>query len=168
MKPSIYRVPCASLGDLYIMPKPSAEQLDEDVKYYRSIGINAVVSMLKKNEEKELGLQEEARICARHKIQFLRMDVLDLGLPALAPFTSLVEKVAVKLAKGEAVAVHCRAGIGRSGMLISCTLIHLGISADAAIAHVSKSRGVAIPDTDEQIAFIHNFESAYNNTVETL
>jgi protein-tyrosine phosphatase len=58
---------------------------------------------------------------------------------------------------GQNVAVHCRAGIGRSGMVAACSLVALGLAAPLAQAEVSKARGVAIPDTVEQGVFISLF-----------
>ena len=52
------------------------------------------------------------------------------------------------------VAVHCRAGIGRSGLVASCILIKDDMTAEAAIKLVSSGRGVPIPETAEQSAFI--------------
>lgn len=58
---------------------------------------------------------------------------------------------------GRNVAVHCRAGIGRSGMVTAATLIALGYETSNAVEIVSASRGVSIPDTVEQGGFIVEF-----------
>lgn len=142
------------------MPKPSAERLDADVQHYRTIGINVIVSLLAKTEATELGLQAEAITCANHHLQFLQLGIPDFGLPALAPFTTLVRQIATKLTNGESVAVHCRAGIGRSGMLACCTLIELGLSPADAIEQVTTSRGQEVPDNDQQTDFIYRFSKA--------
>ncbi|MHA1127466.1 MAG: protein-tyrosine phosphatase family protein [Alphaproteobacteria bacterium] len=159
MKPSFYPVTTTSTGKLYMMPKPSSEFLNADLRYYRSDGINVVVSMLEKTEALELGLQVEAASCARHQLQFIQLETPDFGLPEDAPFATLVNFVVMKLAQGQSVAVHCRAGIGRSGMLIACVLIDLGLTPEAAIKQVTESRGQTVPETDEQIAFIYKYAS---------
>ena len=61
------------------------------------------------------------------------------------------------LDKGMNVAIHCRAGIGRSGVLASCILIRAGFSAEQAISKVGTARGIEIPDTEEQLKFIMNY-----------
>jgi protein-tyrosine phosphatase len=47
--------------------------------------------------------------------------------------------------------VHCRAGIGRSGIAAAAVLVSLGHEPRDVFAMVSKARGVSVPDTDEQI-----------------
>jgi protein-tyrosine phosphatase len=37
-------------------------------------------------------------------------------------FHGLVERLLARLAAGEAVAVHCYAGVGRTGLLLACLL----------------------------------------------
>jgi len=58
---------------------------------------------------------------------------------------------------GKNIAIHCRAGIGRTGLSASCLLICDGYSAEAAMDMVSAARGVQIPDTEEQFDFICDF-----------
>ena len=46
--------------------------------------------------------------------------------------------------------VHCRQGIGRSGLVAACLLVRKGISPGAAVEMVSAARGVSVPETTEQ------------------
>jgi len=140
------------------MPKPSGEWLDDDIGHYRAIGIDVIVSLLTEVEASELGLADEKSICDAHGIEFLQLPIPDRGLPELAEFGSLVETTFRHIEIGKTVGVHCRAGIGRSGMLICCVLKQAGLSADEAVSRVSGARGVQVPDTQEQLAFIgkHN------------
>ena len=50
--------------------------------------------------------------------------------------------------------VHCRAGIGRSGMAAACVAARFVGSPAEAVAAVSEARGLSIPDTAAQRAFI--------------
>ena len=67
-----------------------------------------------------------------------------------AEFTELVNSVTDFLRKGKAVAVHCRAGIGRSSMIVASALINIGLSTESAFRSIEESRGCPVPDTDEQ------------------
>ncbi|MBB3992535.1 protein-tyrosine phosphatase [Sulfitobacter undariae] len=78
-----------------------------------------------------------------------------MHLPAPVAFGICVAETATRLRNGSNIAIHCYASIGRSGMLVCAVLGHFGYTPPHAIAHVSKMRGVPVPDTAEQAAFIH-------------
>ena len=155
--PSVYKIQIASAGDLYIMPKPSGEWLRDDVKAYREIGISRIVSLLEHKEASDLGLSNEGDICEEFGIDFVQYPIRDLALPTEADFRELVNSTCIALQNGTNIAVHCRAGVGRSGMLSSCVLIKLAVPADEAVFFIGEARGVSIPDTLEQHQFIQNF-----------
>jgi protein-tyrosine phosphatase len=157
MKPSIYPVPLYVSGRFYVMPKPSGDWLEDDIGAMRLEGIDYVVSMLTGDEVEELGLTEEPEICGRLGVAFSRFAIEDRGVPELAELVPVVEGIVDDLTRGKSVAVHCRAGIGRSGLLVACVLTRFGHSAEAAIESVSRARGVPIPDTAEQAEFVHAF-----------
>ena len=161
MKPSPNLVTTDLSGRMFILSKPSSEHLHENMRDLRSVGIDLMVSMLEQKEAAALGLQNEGDACRQYQIGFMQFEIQDLGLPDVKLFTSLIGEITNKLRSGQHVAVHCRAGIGRSGMVACCVLIRLGFTSEDAIKHVTKARGVAIPDTDEQIAFIHQFSAAH-------
>lgn len=156
MKPSIYEISGAYSGRLFIMPKPSGEWLAEDIQHYSTLDVSTVISMLEAPEIEELALQKEGDVCAAVRMNFVNFPIPDRGLPDPTKFTALVSETVQRLANGERVAVHCRAGIGRSGMLVCSSLAVLCGSAEQAIKAVSEARGVEVPDTQEQRIFIQN------------
>ena len=139
------------------MPCPRGDQLNSDMECYRSKGVDLIVSMLALDEAKMLGLEDESLACAQADIDFMSSPISDFGLPEIAVFDALVGQIADLLRDGRKVVVHCRAGIGRSGMVTAGTLIALGFESDAAIEQVSIYRGMPIPDTAEQGKFIEEF-----------
>ncbi|WP_346896421.1 dual specificity protein phosphatase family protein [uncultured Roseibium sp.] len=157
MKPSLYSVPVKASGRLFIMPKPSGDWLEDDIGVLRGEGIDYIVSMLTGDEQEDLGLTEEESICGRFGLSFFRFAVEDRGVPELRELVRMVDGIVGDLAAGKSVAVHCRAGIGRSGLLTACVLTRFGLSAEHAIDSVSLARGVPIPDTEEQAEFVRTF-----------
>ena len=125
---------------------------------YREIGISKIVSLLEHNEASDLGLSNEGGICKEFGIGFVQYPIKDFSLPTEDGFRELVHSTCVALKNGANVAVHCRAGIGRSGMLSSCILIQLAVPADKAVSLVSEARQASIPDTPEQRQFILDFQ----------
>ncbi len=52
------------------------------------------------------------------------------------------------------VVIHCRMGIGRSSMLAAAILIHLGMESSNIFERISTYRGLQVPDTPAQTAWI--------------
>ena len=144
-------------GRLWIMPCPDGACLTNDVERYRAAGATCVVSMLAHGEAEMLGLAREGEICSQAGLEFQQHPIVDFGLPNAADFAALVASIKSALESGQGVAVHCRAGIGRSGMVTAGVLVAQGSSADQAMATVAHARGVSIPDTVEQGNFVHDF-----------
>ncbi len=126
-------------------------------------GINTVLSMLPAEEAAELGVAQEGMLFAERRLTFLTHPIADFHLPEIAEFSDLIQSLAGRLNAGESITVHCRAGIGRSGMVAACVLIALGHTATNAIAAVSDARGVSIPDTVEQADFISLFGQLFKS-----
>lgn len=157
MKPSVYKIDSATRGAFFLMPKPSGEWLREDIRYYAEIGIEHVVSLLEPNEISELGLLREKEVCKAAGILFTSFAIPDRQIPQNDKFDTLVVNLAENLAGGTSLAIHCRAGIGRSGLLACCILKSIGLDSEKAISLVSEARGLVIPDTRVQVDFIHSF-----------
>ncbi|MGB1010571.1 MAG: protein-tyrosine phosphatase family protein [Thiolinea sp.] len=154
LKPDIYEVTVIGKGSLYAMPRPSSEWLEDDVKYYASLGVDLVISHLEKHEERELGLRQEEVRLKEADIDFISYPIADRGLPDTEKYLAFIEGVYQRLLAGDNVAVHCRVGIGRTGMTTASLLVRDGYSGKVAIDMVSAARGVPIPDTEEQYDFI--------------
>jgi protein-tyrosine phosphatase len=59
------------------------------------------------------------------------------------------------LKTGKNVAIHCRQGIGRSGLLAAASLMTSGIGAREAGDAVTKARGVTVPETPGQMQWLN-------------
>ena len=120
------------------------------------------VSLLERDEVSELGLQREAELCRASGIEFLSFPIPDRGVPENGPdVLQIASSIASGIACGRAVAIHCRAGIGRSSMIAACALICSGIEASEALARIKTARGLTVPDTDEQRDWIMAFGRTY-------
>lgn len=147
---------------LAIMPRPrGGEWLDDEIAGLRSQGIHIVASLLTDEEMVELELQQEEALCIAQGIRFIRLPIPDRGTPeSIRAVSAVAGEVATLLVRGGAAVIHCRAGIGRSGLLAACIMIELGTPATTAIQSITQARGCPIPDTDEQRAWIVRYETA--------
>lgn len=126
-----------------------------DLRAVKGRGVTTIVSLLEPEEAAALSISEERAFCKTLGLRFLSHPVRDMHLPEAAPFRVFAARIAGQIRNGAHIAIHCRASIGRSGMLACLTLGHFGYGAARALAHVTSVRGCTVPDTGEQTAFIH-------------
>jgi len=139
-------------GSLSIMPKPvSGEFVDDEFKGLAINGITLMVSLLERSEAYQLGLAQESELCKKFNMKFINYPIEDRNIPTqLGSFDKFIRKVHGEISGGAHAAIHCRSGIGRSGLVSACILMHENYLPVEAFAAVSDARGVSVPDTDEQ------------------
>lgn len=139
-------------GQLAIVPRPRGEDwLRDEARAWKDEGLDVVVSLLTTDEIKDLGLADEAESIRTHGLQFYQLQIPDLGVPpSMASALEFLEKLRSELGAGKNVAVHCRQGIGRSGLVAASLLSLSGIDPETAFQRVSAARGLPVPETPEQ------------------
>ena len=158
MQAEMYEIIPCPRGRLATMPRPrGGDWLTGELASLKSRGVTDLVSMLTPAEEIELGLQSESQFCADLGLRFHRHPVADRGIPLQPGFDYFIGLLLPNLTQEGFIAIHCRAGIGRSSVAAAALLCGLGVSASEAIALISQARGFDVPDTEEQQAFILNF-----------
>jgi protein-tyrosine phosphatase len=152
MRPDLFWIPGPWRGRLAIATRPrGGDWIDDEVSGWRRAGINVVVSLLEQDEAAQLDLLEEASVAGAHGIRFISFPIPDRGVPTSGPAAiSLMGAIASALDEGKNVAVHCRQGIGRSGLIVAGVLATSGAGPEDAIQTVSSARGIPIPETAEQ------------------
>jgi len=159
MKTRIFRIESIGAGFLAVMAKPGSDQIDELAQH----SVGQLVCLLEGREAAQLGFgveDERARVEA-HSMQFISYPIPDLGLPtSVEAFAALTSRLFDDISTGCNTIIHCRGGIGRSGLVASGVLLHRGLDPRAAFALVSARRGRAVPETDHQRAWLqHNHRS---------
>jgi protein-tyrosine phosphatase len=146
---------------LAILPRPRGwDWLPDDIAAARRDGVDVIVSTLTKAENQELGLSEEAKCCKESMIEFLSFPIEDRSLPdSEGGVNSFIDSLGKRVKQGKSVAIHCRAGIGRSSLLCACLLVRRGLSAESAFEKIQLARGCAVPDTEEQRSWVQSFAS---------
>ncbi|MGQ9869945.1 phosphatase domain-containing putative toxin [Leptodesmis sp.] len=85
----------------------------------------------------------------------------DFGTPAsMTGLSQLVEDILAALEGGRATVVHCRAGLGRTGLVVASCLVALGYSPKEASTHVRTARPGSV-ETLEQEAYVHQFAAVW-------
>jgi hypothetical protein len=148
-------------GRLAITARPRADDwLDAEVDAWKAAGVDILVSLLEASEVSELGLGREADLCRTRGIDFVSFPIADRGVPEPDQAAQMARVLAARLHEGRSIAIHCRAGIGRSSIMAACTLTFAGIEPARALALIGAARGLNVPDTDEQRDWVIAFGKA--------
>jgi hypothetical protein len=121
---------------------------DDELPELYSAGIRAVVGLL--------NIPSDAAVFESAGFAFLCLPVPDGGPPTLEQATEFVRFVNEQRQAQRRVAVHCEAGLGRTGTMLAVYLIAHGDSAEAAIRRIRAVEKVAI-ETSRQIQFLEEF-----------
>lgn len=96
-------------------------------------------------------------------IWYFHLPIADHGLPVdRAHMREILFALGSALVAGRCVYVHCRMGIGRTGMVLGCHLVEQGLSGEAALDELNRSwqqcarasRWPSIPETRDQRQFV--------------
>jgi protein-tyrosine phosphatase len=149
-------------GKLALAARPrGGDWLEDEIAAWRQAGINTVLSLLTPEEEKDLDLKAEARGVRRRGMKFMSLPIPDRQVPAAqSGVTATLEKIDADLESGKNVVIHCRQGIGRTGLVAACLLVTRGLSPGAAIASLSAARGDAVPETEEQRRWVDHYAAS--------
>lgn len=112
-----------------------------------------VISMTEGAEMAALGAAELPRRVAALPCRWRGFPVADFALPpADADWPALARTARATLDTGGRVLVHCRGGLGRSGMVALRLMIAAGEAPDAALARLRAARPGAV-ETAAQLAW---------------
>ena len=126
---------------------PQADYADELPALYAA-GIRAVVCLL--------NIPSDAAIYESAGFAFKCLPVPNGGAPSVEQAQEFIKFVGLQLAEQHPVAVHCEAGLGRTGTMLATYLISQGDSAEQAIRRVRAAEGAAV-ETQRQIQFLEQF-----------
>jgi protein-tyrosine phosphatase len=162
MQPTLYEIERIGSGRLAVMGRPRAgDWASDEFAGLARLGVTEIISLLESSEARELGLAEEPAFCATAGIRFHSFPITDRGVPASPEDLSRLACQLYHLcAGGSFAAIHCRAGIGRSGLVGAAVLLHGGLTVASALSAISKARGVLVPDTTAQSDWLSRYQTA--------
>jgi protein-tyrosine phosphatase len=163
MKPDLFGIPGPWNGKLSIAKRPrGGDWLEDEARGWVLAGLDSIISLLELDEAADLDLSGEASHAKTLGLQFTSFPIPDRNIPSSTPeAVRLLQAILKELEVGRSVAVHCRQGLGRSGMIAAGVLIQAGMDPDSAIDLVSKARGQSVPETAEQRRWLQRLPSKH-------
>ncbi len=113
----------------------------EDLEWLRRQGIDLLISL---TEDPPL-----QRWINDVGLLLVHEPVVDMEAPTQEQLDRCLNAILKANASKLGAAVHCGAGLGRTGVVLACYFVHQGLSANNAIARVRRRRPGSI-ETDEQ------------------
>lgn len=144
-------------GRLAATPMPGLiGPIDEDLELLKHAGITALITLT----EQDIS----ADALARHGLRNLHFPIPDREAPSAAETDVLVSQMNDMLAHGEVLAVHCLAGLGRTGTVLAAYMVReKGLSAQAALDQIRHFNQQFV-QTGDQEDFLVEYEVQQEQT----
>jgi len=133
------------------------EAFADDLPLLAHAGIGAVVCLL--------NIPGDAAVYSSAGFGYYLMPIPDGAAPSVQQFIGFLQFVREQRALGRIIAVHCAAGLGRTGTVLAGYLIATGLGVEAAISHIRAARPGAI-ETSEQVRFLYDLPRALSALAE--
>ena len=153
-------------GRLALASRPrGGEWLPDEMEAWRQAGIDTVFSLLTPEEEQDLDLKREAQEVKSRGMKFASLPIPDRQVPnSESAVSAALDELHADLSAGKHVVIHCRQGVGRTGLVAACLLIAKGLTPEVAVKTLSAARGNPVPETAEQLRWIDHYAAVLAGT----
>ncbi len=141
------------------------EEARQKLRAFINAGVNFFLDLTEESE----GLQPYAPLLLEEaekrdrRVTYRRLAIPDLNAPTIERMREIQQTINAALDAGQAVYVHCRGGIGRTGTVIGCYLVEQEVSGAEALAEIRRLRRRTTdwwkksPETQAQEDFVRSW-----------
>ena len=121
--------------------------LSDEVLYLKRLGVGAIVRLERNTiSGASAGLADMAEY------------VPNMHAPSIDQLDRILAFIDQQIEKDLAVAVSCQAGLGRTGTVLACYLVHAGSNAEEALERVRRLRPGSVESPPQQ-DFVYSYEA---------
>ncbi|VAW69562.1 hypothetical protein MNBD_GAMMA09-2519 [hydrothermal vent metagenome] len=148
-------------GQLAGTPLPGVFfETDYDLKALQRVGVTQLLSTTQRKVDTDLA--------EKYHISVKAFPIKDMGVPTLDEAVTICQYIEDKITQGEVVAVHCRAGLGRTGTVLALYLIWKNNDALSALETVRNIEPRWV-QSEQQVKFLDDFseyitQKSFTNT----
>jgi ADP-ribosyl-[dinitrogen reductase] hydrolase len=147
---------CPGKHDPMAMTGPWSRDMRIDIAAIADWGAVALVTLMESHELDMLGVSGLGDVVKARGLDWYHLPVQDVSVPNVsfeAQWVDAGSALRSRLLAGQSIVVHCRGGLGRTGMVAARLLIELGEKPVMALQRVRAARPGAV-ETAEQERYV--------------
>jgi len=137
--------------------------LATDIATIRAWGASTMLTLMESEEMRLLGVETIGEVAKKASLRWYQLPISDGSVPDNRFDTAwphVGQTILDGLRSDEKVVIHCRGGLGRTGMIVSALLIETGYTPQKALALVRAARLGAVETTDQE-SFVLNYHHRF-------
>jgi len=149
---------CPGKKDPWGMSGPWDRDLETDLAAIRAWNATCLVSLVENHELDHLGVPNLGDRAQAQGLTWYHLPIRDAAIPDASfevAWRYRGRELQARLEHGEGVVVHCRGGLGRTGLVGARLLVELGEAPATALSRVRSARPGAV-ETLEQESYVLN------------
>ena len=144
---------CPGKHDPMAMTGPWARDMHMDLAAIADWGAVALVTLMESHELDMLGVSGLGDAACARGLDWHQLPIRDVSVPSAAfeeLWTDVGEMLRKQLLVGQSIVVHCRGGLGRTGLVAAQLLIELGERPVTALQRVRAARPGAVETVEQE------------------
>ena len=123
--------------------------------------VDTLVCLMEPAEMAHVGIPSLRVVAAAReaRLEHLAFPIRDLSVPTLHVARGVLDELHGKVDAGRRVVVHCLGGLGRTGTVVGCYLVEIGMTPMDALRMLAAVRGPRCPETVEQATFVRRWRT---------
>lgn len=140
-------------------PGTKGVSLEDSVAQLKAAGTSAILTLMYDEEMIKHNAQSLLDACKAHEIEWYQLPISDDDAPNQdfeLPFKQHLSKLKQVLTEKSTIAVHCKGGSGRTGLVIALLMLELGLDKSFVVEQVKSVRPHALTKP-AQLAYFNSY-----------